>query len=64
MTGLATAPHLHYEFIKNGRHINPGRADLGDGRPVPESRREEFEALMARLDRELRGQVAAVLATE
>jgi murein DD-endopeptidase MepM/ murein hydrolase activator NlpD len=23
MTGLATAPHLHFEFIDNGQHLNP-----------------------------------------
>lgn len=64
MTGLATAPHLHYEFIKNGRHINPGRADLGDGRPVPESRRNEFERLMGELDVRLREQATRVVVTE
>jgi Peptidase family M23/Csd3 second domain len=50
MTGLATAPHVHYEFIKNGRYLNPGRADLGDGRPIPEQRREEFEGVKRELD--------------
>lgn len=43
MSGLATAPHLHYEFIKNGRHLDPRRLNVGDGTPVPESMRGEFE---------------------
>ena len=42
MSGLATAPHVHYEFLKNGRHENPSRADLGDGAPVPAARRGGF----------------------
>ncbi len=63
MTGLATAPHLHYEFIKNGRHINPSRADLGDGRPVPEVRREEFEQVKLELDRRLRRGISVVDST-
>ena len=28
-TGLATAPHLHYEIIKDGHHINPEHINRG-----------------------------------
>jgi murein DD-endopeptidase MepM/ murein hydrolase activator NlpD len=42
MSGLATAPHVHYEFLKNGHQVNPSRVDLGDGTPVPAARRAEF----------------------
>ena len=45
MTGLASAPHVHYEFLKYGRHQNPRPADLGDGTPVPAARAAEFEAV-------------------
>jgi murein DD-endopeptidase MepM/ murein hydrolase activator NlpD len=51
MTGVANGPHVHYEFLKNGRHINPRRADLGDGEPVPSARRAEFDAVRAGFDR-------------
>jgi len=53
MTGLANGPHVHYEFIKNGRHLNPRRVDLGDGEPVPAAQRAEFEAVRTALDRQL-----------
>ena len=32
-TGLATGPHLHYEIIKDGRHLNPEH--INTGRVVP-----------------------------
>jgi hypothetical protein len=62
MTGLANGPHVHYEFLKNGRHLNPRRVDLGDGTPVPASRRAEFEAVRAAFDRQLGRPVPATTA--
>jgi murein DD-endopeptidase MepM/ murein hydrolase activator NlpD len=51
MTGLATAPHLHYEFIKNGRHVDPRSAvRFGEGDPVAKARRAEFDSLKTHYD--------------
>lgn len=54
MTGLATAPHVHYEFLKGGRHQNPRRIDLGAGTPVPADRVAEFKAVREAYDHLLR----------
>ncbi len=35
MTGLATAPHLHYEMHRSGRPIDPLVVELPQGDPVP-----------------------------
>jgi len=50
MTGLANGPHVHYEFLKNGRHLNYRNVDLGDGEPLPTELRGEFRAVRLRYD--------------
>ncbi|OLC05990.1 MAG: hypothetical protein AUH42_06450 [Gemmatimonadetes bacterium 13_1_40CM_70_11] len=53
-TGLSTGPHLHYEFLVNGRATNPQRKDMGAGTPVPPALKSAYEAarigLLAQLE--------------
>jgi murein DD-endopeptidase MepM/ murein hydrolase activator NlpD len=55
MTGLATAPHLHYEYRINGVHKNPRTVELPKADPVPAARRAEFAAVTRPLIAELDG---------
>ena len=62
MTGLASAPHVHYEFLKYGQHRNPRATDVGDGTPVPAERRGEFQSVRYHYGRLLADPTPQILA--
>ena len=41
-TGLAQAPHLHYEFLVNGVHRNPRTIKLPDAEPINRKEKSQF----------------------
>jgi len=52
-TGLATAPHLHYEFLVNGVHRNPRTVPLPKAEPLQGDRLADFQAQAAPLQNRL-----------
>lgn len=50
MTGLANGPHLHYEFREHGQPRNPLAVDFGNGDPIGEDERAEFDARRQQLE--------------
>jgi murein DD-endopeptidase MepM/ murein hydrolase activator NlpD len=49
MTGLATGPHLHYEYHVNGVYVDPQKAKLPAATPIDAALRADFERQTASL---------------
>lgn len=59
-TGLATGPHLHYEFRKNNRFVNPLNIDIPPALPVKTEYVLAFEKTRDDVMKKLSGGVVAV----
>ncbi|MGA0054524.1 MAG: M23 family metallopeptidase [Steroidobacteraceae bacterium] len=65
MTGLASGPHLHYEYLSRGVHMDPQKVALPTDTPVPPAQMARFRETAAPLLASLAtGDVSALVAAQ
>jgi len=53
MSGLATGPHLHYEFLLNGKHHDPMKVALPKANPITPQYKAAFETISQQMSAQL-----------
>lgn len=53
MTGLATGPHLHYEFLINGEHHDPMTVALPKANPIDAQNKVAFDSISSQFTAQL-----------
>ena len=48
-TGWATGPHLHYEFLVDGKHTNPRKVSIAQMEPIDAAERDRFDTVASTL---------------